>query len=263
MRSYFGRVAGVRGFTVIELLVVITVVTVLLSLLVPAISKSRDTANAVLCKSNLRQIHIAITTYNVENPTQPCYVVPNTPTSTDARWMGLIAPYLGLMPEQSAWQGNYYHVASVTSKDCVWRRAPFICPNNAAPATNYLWDPSGSNYWVSYSANAGVSWQLYNQTGKWFSAWRQRPGYYGDVESFDKAPISNGPAYALLFEACYAGRGADSNPGFWVTGMLGRLENYKLHRERNNYVTISGVVGDLNTEPDRVNFMYAYNSPMY
>lgn len=252
-----------KGFTLIELLVVITIVAVLMSLLVPALGKSRETAQAVLCKSNMRQVHIAITMYNSDNLTQPCYVVPNTATSTDARWMGLIAPYLGLMPEQSAWQGNYYHVSAPGPTDCVWRRAPFTCPSNAAPATNFLWDPSGSNYWVSYSANAGVSWQLYNETGKWYSAWPQRPGYYGNVESFEKASIPNPTAYAMLFEACYAGRGADSNPGFWVTGMLGRLPNYKLHRERNNYITISGVVGDLNTEFDPVNFMYAYNSPMY
>ncbi len=257
MRSSF------RAFTIVELLVVITIVVVLLSFLLPSIAKSRDAAYAAVCKTNMRQVHIAITVYNTDNPLQPCYVVPNTATSTDARWMALIAPYLGLMPEQSQWQGNYFHVAPVNSTDCVWRRAPFICPSNAAPATNFLWDPSGSNFWVSYSANASMSWQLFNATGRWFSPWRQRPGYYGDVEAYDKAPIANATSYAVLFEACYAGRQADSNPGFWVSGMLGRLPNYKLHRDRNNYVTSAGVVGDLDTSKDPVNFMYAYNNPMY
>ena len=56
-----------KGFTLIELLVVISIIAVLLSILMPALTKAKKLAKSVVCKSNLRQIHIAMATYEVNN----------------------------------------------------------------------------------------------------------------------------------------------------------------------------------------------------
>ncbi len=58
---------GRRAFTLIELLVVISIIALLVALLLPTVKKAREKARAVKCKSNERQILIAIMLYASDN----------------------------------------------------------------------------------------------------------------------------------------------------------------------------------------------------
>jgi prepilin-type N-terminal cleavage/methylation domain-containing protein/prepilin-type processing-associated H-X9-DG protein len=53
-----------RGFTLVELLVVIGIIAVLVSLLLPSLVKARQQADALVCESNLRQIYIGSLLYS-------------------------------------------------------------------------------------------------------------------------------------------------------------------------------------------------------
>ena len=157
------RILGVRrGFTLIELLVVLAIITVLVSLLLPAVQQAREAARQVQCRNHLRQIALGVHNYvdiATVLPPSACINPLVTETGNNGSWgvHGRILPFLD--------QSNLYNSVDLT---VAWdfqtaidglKIPTYACPSD--PHSNHSRDP-GEGKVTLYPTNYGFNF------GTWF-----------------------------------------------------------------------------------------------
>ena len=145
-----------RGFTLVELLVVIGIIALLISILLPTLGRARKAANTVKCAANIRSILQGMTIYASQNngsipgsawtTGRFIYTDPNTATLSPGinnancpsiiqiwDWASPIARVMGIKFDEGASQ------EARASRYRQWRDYPgFVCPDNEFLSPQFL-----------------------------------------------------------------------------------------------------------------------------
>jgi prepilin-type N-terminal cleavage/methylation domain-containing protein/prepilin-type processing-associated H-X9-DG protein len=125
-----------RGFTLVELLVVIGIIALLISILLPALGKARKAGNTVKCLSSLRSLGQAFQLYAIDYKGYWPVAVhePGNHINIDVqrRWPDLIYPYIGSRGDVILYTDIYKDKRSVIWGCPEWTKVYDFDPNNFA-----------------------------------------------------------------------------------------------------------------------------------
>jgi prepilin-type N-terminal cleavage/methylation domain-containing protein len=125
---------GQRGFTLLEMMIVVAIIAILAMLLIPNFTHARAQAQTAACESNLRAIGTAMELYYTDNQSYPS----GTGVSLDGTDTLASKGYLPNVPHDpaaSAGSSNLYKYTSVAASGSTPASYTITCPGVHDPGT--------------------------------------------------------------------------------------------------------------------------------
>ena len=192
-----------RAFTLVELLVVITIIGMLIALLLPAVQAAREQGRLATCKSNQKQISLALISYaNAHNSSLPGWrnnVKANAGNTLIVPWPAMILPDVERSDLWNGIKSNSFSPAMIRV---------FLCPS----------DPAAS------STGAGPS--AYTANGLVLGDPTLPTNQVVTPETLENITGADGTAYTLLLSENMrtppaAAASATSMAHYWYSGLTG------------------------------------------
>jgi prepilin-type N-terminal cleavage/methylation domain-containing protein len=238
------------GFTLVELLVVITIIGILVALLLPAVQAAREAARCLQCQNHLKQIGLALLGYEAQHKFfPPCSQwdkaeLPNLPYVARANlrpnWACLILPYLDQQPLFDSIDRTTYLTSATNAKVRSAPLAVMLCPSdpfNTKPFNgSAVGAPDLGDGWAR--GNYGVNGSEGQMNGsRKCQTWGVVPSCGGTAESpgwyfwisrargmmaagvaVKTADIIDGTSCTIMLGEIRAGVSTQDNRGIWAMG---------------------------------------------
>ncbi len=230
--------ARARGFTLVELLVVIAIISILIALLLPAVQAAREAARRAKCQNNLKQVALGLLEYEESRGIfPPGSVWDTTVASVDTRdeskllesWVILILPFIEQQGLADAFVPDTY-ISDEVNRQPRGAEIPYmLCPSDAYNRVKMNGTSAGSGSdtydlgdgWArgNYAASAGLFTMSGDIADKHSTTWFNNPtkrGVMAANHSLCMAEIRDGATNTILAAEIRAGLTEYDTRGTWA-----------------------------------------------
>jgi prepilin-type N-terminal cleavage/methylation domain-containing protein/prepilin-type processing-associated H-X9-DG protein len=210
---YHGRrrnFARFRGFTLVELLVVITIIGMLIALLLPAVQAAREAARRMQCGNNLKQLGIGFLNFETANRGFPPRRWSRNPDSNGkggngyTGWGTFLLPFIEQQPLYDAYKWEYDFYDPVNKAVVETNLPVFVCPSSprmtdiicAGPATSGSANPGTS---TTFTVHGRIDYLAPNgftpPTNGWGTSVRAFSDTTGTSDNAHEAMLDSSPLF--------------------------------------------------------------------
>ncbi|OHB60026.1 MAG: hypothetical protein A2Y12_05620 [Planctomycetes bacterium GWF2_42_9] len=206
------------AFTLVELLVVISIIAMLLAVLIPALSKAREQSKRVICASNLHQCMVGALmyaeAYNGRLPVGDPRLVPTRPKGWNNPWV----VYAELL---EAW---HTYIGTSSKKKAEGIQQVFCCPSSTEWYHHFPKISQGVVYYIGYLYYGGLP--------EYWENLRYGPDpnpWTGAIKTSDR---SKSPIMTDMTMGFYGSAGGECGKYFIAHGRRGKANSIAAGRTR-------------------------------